>query len=216
MLRPTRIIPMMAVVLVAALAVAGCGNKANDNAAGGSDTSSTGMTSDTSSMGGMTAGSSTMEAPASDAEIAAILKTANDADIEDGRTAEGKSRNADVKTFARQMINDHGAGNKNVDALMKKLDLAIQESRTSNDLKAMADAKRDSLKQLEGAAFDRAYIDAMVAVHQMLLNDLDGTLIPGAKSDDMRQLLQETRSVVANHLRMAQDIQSKLGATSAR
>ncbi len=211
MLRPIRFIPLLAVSLVLlALSVAGCGRKTgNTGDATGADTVMESMTADTSP-------TSSAGAPASDGEIAAIVKTANDAGVASGTTAEARSRSADVKTFARQMVGDHTAANRSVDALARKLNLPIQESRTSSDLKAMADAKRDSLESLAGASFDRAYVDGEVAMHEMLLNDLDQTLIPNAKSGDMRSLLQETRSAVANHLKMAQDLRARLGATPVK
>lgn len=203
--RPTRSIPLLAAMLaITSLALAGCGTRTEQ-------TGESGMTSDTSTMAPPVAAG-----PASDAEIAAIVKTANDVDVEISKAAQGKSENADVKTFARMMVNDHTASNKDVDALAQKLEMQIQESRATNDLKAMGDSKRDSLESLDGARFDRAYVDAMVGMHQQLLNDLDATLIPSARSEDMKTLLQATRTVVANHLRMAQDLQTKLGATSQR
>lgn len=211
-MRSIRFLPLLAVVLVlSSAALVGCSKKSGTG----------GATSDTTGMGtsGMSESTNMNQGGAiqlTDAEIAQIVKTANEGDVENGKAAGGKSKNADVKTFARQMVNDHTAANKNVDALAKKLNLSLQDNPTSTALKQQVEAKRDSLKKLDGAAFDRAYMDAEVALHEQLLNDLDNTLIPQAQNADLKQLLQETRSVVENHLRMAKDVQSKLGGGAAQ
>ncbi len=211
MLRPNRFLPLLAVVLLlSTVSLVGCSKRAS--------TGGQGATSDTTGMGGAPGGAmseSTATGGAtgqlSEAQIAAIVKTANAGDVANAKAAEGKTKNNDVKTFARQMVNDHTAANKNVDALAKKLNIKPEDNPTSNTMKQQVDAKRDSLKKLSGAEFDRAYMEAEVALHQQVLNDLDNTLIPAAQNPDMKRLLQETRSVVANHLKMAQDVVSKLG-----
>ena len=48
----------------------------------------------------------------SDAQIAAIVVTANQVDIDAGKLAESKSANKDVKAFGKQMVTDHTGVNK--------------------------------------------------------------------------------------------------------
>ena len=47
-----------------------------------------------------------------DAQIAAIVVTANQVDIDAGRLATSMSQAKDVKEFAQRMITDHGGVNK--------------------------------------------------------------------------------------------------------
>ena len=61
--------------------------------------------------------------------------------------------------------------------------------------------------KMKGADLDRAYIDKQVEMHQHVLDKLDTVLIPQAKNDDLKTLLQNTRSAVADHLQHAQAIQ---------
>ncbi len=47
-----------------------------------------------------------------DAQIASIVVTANQVDIDAGKLAESKTSTADVKAFAQQMVTDHTGVNK--------------------------------------------------------------------------------------------------------
>ena len=55
-----------------------------------------------------------------DAQIASIVVTANQVDIDAGKYAERHAHAADVKAFARQMVTDHTGVNKQAAALAKQ------------------------------------------------------------------------------------------------
>ena len=63
-------------------------------------------------------------------------------------------------------------------------------------------------------AANQADIDNEVAVHQTVLDALDTQLIPNAQNPQLKQLLTETRPVIAQHLDHAKLIQTKLGGTA--
>ena len=50
--------------------------------------------------------------------------------------------------------------------------------RRAQSLQAGGDDELKQLKELKGAAFDKAYIDNEVAYHQAVIDALDKTLIP--------------------------------------
>jgi len=60
------------------------------------------------------------EAP-NDAQIASIVVTANQVDIDAGKLAESKASNADVKAFGHRMATDHADVNKQAVELVTKL-----------------------------------------------------------------------------------------------
>src|SRR5471032_1814286 len=70
-----------------------------------------------------------------DPQIATIALTAHQIDIERGTMASKKTKNAEVKQFADQMVKDHGDGKAEVLALAKKLNVTPQDSAVSNSLK---------------------------------------------------------------------------------
>jgi putative membrane protein len=74
-----------------------------------------------------------------DAQIASIVVTANQVDIDAGRLLTSKSAKNDVKTFARLMITDHTAVNKSATDLAAKLGVTPQDNATSQSLRAEGD-----------------------------------------------------------------------------
>jgi putative membrane protein len=116
-----------------------------------------------------------------DPQIAAIVVTANQVDIDAGKLAKSKAENKEVKAFA-----------------------------TSRSLKSGGEANIEHLKTLTGAAFDRAYIDNEVTYHQSVLDAIDHTLIPSAKNAELKALLVKVRPAFEAHLVHAKQIQSTL------
>lgn len=146
-----------------------------------------------------------------DAEIAAIVVTANQVDIDAGKAAEAAATNAQVKEFARRMVTDHAGVNKAATELAGKLKLTPKENDTSKSLKAGGEKHLATLKTLKGAAFDKAYIDHEVAYHQQVLDALDKTLIPNASNAELKALLVKVRPAFVAHLEHAKQIQAALG-----
>jgi putative membrane protein len=147
----------------------------------------------------------------SDAEIAHIAKTANDADIEGGNLAKSKSQNADVKSFANLMISDHTAANQAGAQAAQKAGITPADNPTSQQLMADHQTASQQLQAQSGAAFDKAYITHEVDMHQKVLTALDQTLIPNAQNPDLKQVLTTVRATVQAHLTRAKDIQATLG-----
>lgn len=146
-----------------------------------------------------------------DAQIAHIVVTANQVDIDAGKIAETKGTNAQVKSFGTQMVTDHTGVNKSATELATKLKLTPQDNPTSQNLKSGGEKNVASLKTLSGAAFDRAYIDHEVTYHEQVLAALDKTLIPNARNEELKALLVKVRPAFVAHLEHARQIQSSLG-----
>jgi putative membrane protein len=154
-------------------------------------------------------GVSAQSAP-NDAQIAAIVVTANQVDIDAGKLAKSKSGNKEVKEFAQRMITDHTGVNKAATELVTKLKVKPEENATSKSLKTAGDDTLKRLKGLKGAEFDRAYVDNEVTYHQTVLDALDKTLIPNAKNEELKALLVKVRPAFVAHLEHAKHIQASL------
>jgi putative membrane protein len=146
----------------------------------------------------------------SDAEIAHIVVTANQVDIDAGKLAQSKGSNAEVKEFGERMVTDHTGVNKAASDLATKLKLTPKDNPTSQSLKEGGEKNLQKLKGLSGAAFDKAYVDHEVAYHQQVLDALDKTLIPNAKNAELKSLLQKSRPAFVAHLEHAKQIQASL------
>jgi putative membrane protein len=145
-----------------------------------------------------------------DAQIASIVVTANQVDVDAGKLAKSRSTNGDVKTFAELMITDHTGVNKSAVDLAGKLKVTPQDNPTSQSLKAGGEKNLAHLKTLNGAAFDKAYVDQEVAYHQQVIDALDKTLIPGATNAELKALLIKVRPAFVAHLEHAKHLQSSL------
>src|SRR3954462_5113711 len=137
-------------------------------------------------------GAAFAQAP-NDAQIAHIVVTANQVDIDAGKLAESKGSTADVKAFGKQMVNDHGGVNKQAKDLAGKLHVTPEDNPTSQSLKSGGDKNVAHLKSLKGAAFDKAYVDNEVAYHQAVLDAIDKTLIPSAQNAELKALITKVR-----------------------
>jgi putative membrane protein len=155
-------------------------------------------------------GAQAQSAGPSDAQIAAIVVTANQVDIDAGKLAESKSANKEVKAFAQRMVTDHTGVNKAATELVTKLKVKPEQNATSNSLKAGGEDTIKKLKGLSGSAFDKAYVDNEVTYHQSVLDAVDKTLIPSAKNEELKALLVKVRPAFVAHLEHAKHLQSSL------
>ena len=146
-----------------------------------------------------------------DAQIASIVVTANQVDIDAGKLAASKTSDADVKMFAQQMVTDHTGVNKQAVELVTRLKVTPEDNATSQSLKSGGDTNLTTLKGLSGAAFDKAYIDHEVAYHQQVLDAVDKVLIPSASNADLKALLVKVRPAFVAHLEHAKHVQASLG-----
>jgi len=154
-------------------------------------------------------GAPTAEGP-TDAQIAHIVVTANQVDIDAGKLAQTWGQGKDVRAFGKQMVTDHSGVNKQAVALVKKLNVTPEDNTTSQSLKKGGEDNLENLKGLKGAAFDKAYIDHEVVYHEQVLDAIDKVLIPDAKNEELKALLVKVRPAFVAHLERAKMIQAKL------
>jgi putative membrane protein len=146
----------------------------------------------------------------SDAQIAHIAYTAGQIDVEAARQALARSRNEQVRAFARTMVRDHEAVNARALALVKKLGVTPEANPTSAALAAAAAGKKNSLAALNGAAFDRAYAQNEIAFHRTVNGALETTLIPGAKNGELKSLLETGLALFREHQGHAEHLAGEL------
>jgi putative membrane protein len=151
--------------------------------------------------------------PAKPAE-AMLATTANDGEVQLAKLALTKAKNAKVKQFATHMQMDHMAALKKEQAMLTSKKMTASDNAMSMQLKSDAQSTMESLKTMAGADFDKAYMDSQVKMHQQVLDLIDNKMIPAAKDADLKAELQAIRPKIAEHLKMASDIQASLGTTT--
>jgi putative membrane protein len=145
-----------------------------------------------------------------DAQIAHIAYTAGTIDIAAGKQALAKSQDKAVRDFANEMVRDHSAVNQQALGLVKKLGVTPQDNPTSASLQAAASAKLKELAQLNGKAFDKAYVANEVAYHKTVNGALSGTLIPSAQNGELKTLLQTGLKLFTEHQHHAEMLAGQL------
>jgi putative membrane protein len=145
-----------------------------------------------------------------DPQIADIAYTAGQIDIEQAIDALKKAHNKAVRSFAEEMIRDHLAVNNKVMALLDKLKVDPESNDTSKSMYREASLKRDELRALSGAAFDKAYAANEVAYHEAVNGALESTLIPSAQNGQLKSLLETGLKLFKEHQKHAEHLVDEL------
>lgn len=138
-----------------------------------------------------------------DAEIAHIAVTANQIDVNYGKIAESKTKDASVLKFAKTMVNDHSATITAASKLATKLKVTPQDNAVSKSLVDQANKTKKELKGKSGKAFNKAYIDNEVAYHTAVISAVETLLIPQTQNAELKALLESAVPIFKAHLQHA-------------
>lgn len=108
------------------------------------------------------------------------------------------------------MVRDHTSVNDQALALVKKLNVTPEDNATSQALTKQADATRQTLAGLTGAAFDKAHVDNEVAFHKTVNSALSTTLIPDAQNPELKSLLQSGLKLFQSHQEHAEHLAQQM------
>jgi len=126
------------------------------------------------------------------------------AEVALGGLAADRARNDMVKDFGQRMVKDHG------DANAKLLELAKGKGfEPPKTLSAEHQASLEHLKSLDAAAFDQAYVDAMVKDHRKDVAEFEKQA-KGADDPDLRRFAEQTLPTLQSHLDAILDLQESL------
>ena len=182
---------------------------------GSTGASDAGMTTQSSSMqsGASGAAGATASAKLNKADTKAVtdMAMANMAEVEAGKLAQSKSQNAEVKTFAQQMIDDHGKGLQEVQTLAQSKGVTLP-----TELDAKHKAMAAKLEKMTGDAFDREYMKTGgVKAHKDTLAMLKKHE-KAAKDADVKALAGKMIPTVEQHLKAAEQTPAKSGTASGK
>lgn len=122
-----------------------------------------------------------------------------------GQLATQKASHADVKQFGQQMVDDHSKANDELKQLASSKGITLP-----TDLDAKHQAIYDRLSKLDGAAFDRAYVQDMVADHREDVSEFRKESQSGPDSE-VKAWAAKTLPTLQHHLQMIESIHGKLG-----
>ncbi|QJD92338.1 DUF4142 domain-containing protein [Duganella dendranthematis] len=140
-----------------------------------------------------------------DSDRLVAIAQANIAEVAAGKLALDKSSNADVKSFAQTMIDDHGKGLDETKKVAAAKNVTLPTEPDAEHKKMATD-----LEKLSGAAFDKQYVSkAGVADHTKVLAALKKD-IANAKDADVKALASKLEPTVAHHGEMAKKLDATL------
>ncbi len=145
-----------------------------------------------------------------DRQLMETMARAGVAEMEAGRIAESNAANPDVKKFARQMVEDHGKANRELQELAARKGVTLPDEPDAAHKDRIADVKQKS-----GAAFDQAYVDHAAIQDHVAAKELFEKAAKSAEDPDLRAFAQKNLPVIDHHLQMAEQIGATLAQGSA-
>jgi putative membrane protein len=201
-------------VLAATGVITACGG--GDEADRGDTTTAAGAMADTGGMrgdSGMMAAGDTAGATGakwSDAQILGYTTAANNDEIAEGKLAQTKATNAEVKAFARQLVTDHQALLREGQAFAKQNN--VTPDTTTGDAADMAKDAREELKEMtekaKGADWDKEFLDEQIDEHKDVLSHLQDAA-KNTSDTTLRKMLTKASGKVQEHLTKAQALKDK-------
>ncbi len=145
-----------------------------------------------------------------DNQIVKIMMTVDKGEIAAAQEAKGKKVSPSVEVYAKYLIQQHQRNLEELTELAKQLGLRPKESAISNSLATNGKHGLKALGKLQGRAFDKAYIDAMVKGHQEGLELIDTKVLPQTKNPQLKAFVEQFRDIVSEHLEKGLEIQINL------
>ncbi len=131
------------------------------------------------------------------------------AEVQLGNLAKDHASAEAVKQFGQRMVVDHSKANEQLKSIAARSGMSLP-----TEIGAKNQAEVDRLSKLQGAAFDRAYMQLMVKDHKKDVADFRKEANSG-KNENLKKFASETLPTLESHLEMAESAAGKAGAHSA-
>jgi putative membrane protein len=132
------------------------------------------------------------------------------AEVELGKLAVEKAASDEVKNFGQRMLDDHGRAGDELKTLAQNKQITLPTGGNPH-----AKAMHDRLAKLSGAAFDRAYMQAMVVDHRKAVNQFRLEARSG-KDADVKAWAAKTLPTLEEHLKLAQEANRAVGTSGTK
>lgn len=147
--------------------------------------------------------------PLTEAGVVAIFDLANTADIETGTLGEQRGTTKEVREYGMMLRTVHVEVRQKGRDLARKLRVTpvMPEGNTMAKGHAAAVAR---LKTLQGADFDRAFLEHEQAFHAAVLDAVRSTLLPAIQTRELRDFVTSLGPAFEAHRLAAENLRSKL------
>ena len=150
-----------------------------------------------------------MQVSQQDSEFAKQAAGGGQAEVELGRLATEQSQNDEVTQYGQTLVDEHTAANEKLKQIAEEKGIEL-----SSDLPDEAQEAKDSLSQMTGLDFDRAFIEQMVSDHERTIDLFDKQAQQGQDAE-LKAFAENTLPTLREHLDEAQRIEEELSQQSA-
>ena len=144
-----------------------------------------------------------------DPTIVAIFDQANTADIETGKLAAQKARAKQVRDFGAMLARDHAMVRQQGRDLAQKLGVTPTPPAGDQSAKDQA-AVIHRLESLQGAEFDRAFLQQEIQFHRDVIDAINSTLLPAITNPELKAFVVKIAPAFQAHLQMAESLGKQL------
>jgi putative membrane protein len=135
---------------------------------------------------------------------------AGKAEVELGQLATTHAANPDVKQFGQRMVTDHTKANEQLKAIAQEKNIDVP-TRVDDQHKKTA----EKLAKLQGASFDRAFIQQMVEDHEKAVKLFSKEAQQGQDAD-LKAFAAKTLPTLQEHLTQATQLAQQQKVSTAR
>lgn len=121
-------------------------------------------------------------------------------EVQSGQLAATNSKEASIQQFAQMMVADHTKASQELKIAAGDAKITVPAQMIDKHT-----AEFEKLKNAQGAAFDKAYIEAQVAAHQEALQ-LMQSYAQGGDSEPLKAHATKASPIVQRHLEHAQKL----------
>jgi putative membrane protein len=121
------------------------------------------------------------------------------AEVELGRLATQKAANEKVKQFGQRMVDDHSKANDELNGIVARKGMTAPTA-----LDSASESTKTRLSRLNGAEFDRAYMEEMVSGHKQAIALFQREADHGA-DPDIKAFASRTLPIIQHHLQLAEE-----------
>lgn len=148
--------------------------------------------------------STTFALDSTDQKFTTQAATANLAEVDMAQLAQQQASGDAVKQYAQHLQQDHQQATQQLKSLASQKGVQLPSALDDKHKR-----EKDKLAKMQGAEFDKAYIDAMVKDHKKVISQFEKQAKDG-KDAELKSFAAQTLPKLREHLEHAQQLQSQL------
>jgi putative membrane protein len=145
-----------------------------------------------------------------DAEITTAQLVYSEGKVEQGRIAIERAETPQVRQFAQQIVQHHQRAADDTRDLMEQRNLSRDMTASAAALQERIAMQNNRLRDLEGIAFDRQFLDYQIELHEASLTAIEEDYLQDAQDPEVRAMLNEERNTVRDHLQDARTLRDRM------